>query len=436
VNADVVHILNAVRSHQSYWRDAIPLIASENVMSPLARNLLSSDLSHRYAEGKVGQRFYRGCKYIDEIEAKTIELAKDLFKAEHVNVQPISGVNANMATFFAFSKPGDKIISLKVSDGGHISHVKYSSAGLRGLKVYHHPFDAEKMNIDEEMMVEEILEVKPKIVLFGASLFLFPHPVKEAVDAAREIGAKIVYDGAHVLGLIAGGKFQDPLREGADVLTASTHKTFPGPQGGVIFCKKELAREIDLAVFPGTVSNHHLHHLAAFGITLAEMKEFGQEYAEQVIKNAKHLAKVLYKMGFNALCKRYDFTESHQIVIDVADLGGGREVAVRLEDAGIILNGNLLPLDSDMDAAKPSGIRIGTQELTRIGMGEEEMKEIAEFLERVLLKEEPPERVNKDVVEMKKRYQHVHYCFDTGRAYDFSCNISNLLSKGAFIDCE
>jgi Glycine/serine hydroxymethyltransferase len=236
--------------------------------------------------------------------------------------------------------------------------------------------------------------------------------------------------------LIAGGKFQDPLREGADVLTASTHKTFPGPQGGVIFCKKELAREIDLAVFPGTVSNHHLHHLAAFGITLAEMKEFGQEYAEQVIKNAKHLAKVLYKMGFNALCKRYDFTESHQIVIDVADLGGGREVAVRLEDAGIILNGNLLPLDSDMDVDKPSGIRIGTQELTRIGMKEEEMKEVAEFLERVLLKEEPPERVNKDVVKMKKRYQHVHYCFDTGRAYDFSCNISNLLSKGAFIDCE
>lgn len=424
---NVQDILDAVNSHQAYWRDVLPMIASENITSPLARSMLITDLSHRYAEGKVGHRFYQGCKYIDEIELKTIELSKELFKAEHVNVQPISGVNANIAAFFALSKPGDTILSLKVSDGGHISHVKYSAAGLRGLKVYSHPFDNERMNIDPERMVDTILEIKPRIVLFGASLFLFPHPVKEAVDAAKEVGADIVYDAAHVLGLIAGGKFQDPLREGADIMTASTHKTFPGPQGGIIFCKKEYAKEIDLAVFPGTVSNHHLHHLAALGITTAEMIKFGKEYAEQVVKNAKYLAKDLYNRGFNVLCKKYGFTESHQIVIDISSISNGKDAATKLEDAGIVVNANLLPKDVDSNIDDVSGIRIGVQELTRLGMREKEMKKVAEFIERVLLSEEKLSIIKEEVTAMKRTYQNVFYCFDFGRDNAYSFDFFNLI---------
>jgi glycine hydroxymethyltransferase len=162
------------------------------------------------------------------------------------------------------------MMALEVPVGGHISHAHVSAAGIRGLKVSAHPFDADKMNIDPDAMKKDILEKKPKIILLGGSLFLFPHPVKEAREAADEVGAKVMYDGAHVLGLIAGGQFQDPLREGADLMAGSTHKTFPGPQGGIILCKEELKDEIDDAVFPGVVSNHHLHHLACSGYSHAE----------------------------------------------------------------------------------------------------------------------------------------------------------------------
>ncbi|MCK5109255.1 MAG: aminotransferase class V-fold PLP-dependent enzyme, partial [Methanosarcinales archaeon] len=252
---DIDLIMRATEAHHEWYRDCLPMIASNNLTSNRVRLLAATDLAHRYAEGVVGHRFYQGCQYIDEIEAKTITLAKDLFRAEHVNVQPTSGVNANIAAFFALADPGDTIISLEVPQGGHISHVRYSAAGVRGLRVIAHPFDPEIMNIDTDRMVAMIRETKPRIVLLGGSLFLFPHPVREACEAAREVGATVVYDGAHVLGLIAGNCFQDPLREGADVMTGSTHKTFPGPQGAVIFCKEGLSEKIDEAVFPGTVSN-------------------------------------------------------------------------------------------------------------------------------------------------------------------------------------
>ncbi|MCK4458315.1 MAG: serine hydroxymethyltransferase, partial [Methanosarcinales archaeon] len=310
---DIDLIMRATEAHHTWYRDCLPMIASNNLTSRRVRLLAATDLAHRYAEGVVGHRFYQGCRYIDEIEAKTITLAKDLFRAEHVNVQPTSGVNANIAAFFALADPGDTIISLEVPQGGHISHVRYSAAGVRGLRVIAHPFDPDIMNIDADRMVERIRETEPRIVLLGGSLFLFPHPVREACEAAHEVGATVVYDGAHVLGLIAGKRFQDPLREGADVMTGSTHKTFPGPQGAVIFCKEGFSEKIDEAVFPGTVSNHHLHHLAGLGVALAEMIEFGEDYASDVIANAKTLAQSLYERGFDVLCEPRGFTESHQV---------------------------------------------------------------------------------------------------------------------------
>ena len=418
-------IVDAVVDHHARYRDSLCMIASENITSTLVRKLASSDLAHRYAEGTVGHRFYQGCEFIDTIEGKAVDLTEKLFKADHANVQPISGVNANLAAFFACTNPGDTIMSLNVPHGGHISHVKYSAAGICGLKTISHPFDAKTMNIDADAMVRGIYENKPKLVLFGASLFLFPHPVAEAREAADDVGATIVYDGAHVLGLIAGGQFQDPLREGADILTGSTHKTFPGPQGAVIMCKKELAQKVDDAVFPGTVSNHHLHHVAGLAVTLAEMEEFGRDYAKQIISNSKALAQSLHELGFNVLCEEQGFTQSHQVVVDVSDIGSGRAVAELLEDANIIANKNLLPWDDVHNIGEPSGLRLGTQELTRIGMKESEMEEIAQIMKRLLIDDVTCEKVKSDVIDLKRNHQYIHYCFDNGGAYD--CPVGDVI---------
>ena len=412
---EIEEIMEAVEQHQELYRNALPLIASENVTSEKVRILLASDLSHRYAEGEVGARFYQGCKYIDAIEGRAIRWARELFRAEHVNVKPISGVNANIAALFALASPGDRMMALSVPDGGHISHSAYSVPGLRGLKLERIPFDPKEMNIDIDRMERAIRETKPKLILLGASLFLFPHPIQEMLTAADEVDATLVYDASHVLGLIAGNKFQDPLGEGADVVTSSTHKTFPGPQGALILCKEVLGDRIDRAVFPGTVSNHHLHHIAGLAVTLQEMIHFGEAYAAQIQSNAKALAQALYEAGFNVLCEHKGFTESHQIAIDVRDLGGGDRIAKRLEEAYIITNKNMLPFDNEPD--NPSGIRLGVQELTRIGMKESEMIEIASLMRRLLIEEEPAIKVRNDVKALKNDFQNVHYSFDGGLAY-------------------
>jgi glycine hydroxymethyltransferase len=419
VNADVKKIVEAVEGSQELFKHSLPMIASENITSPLVRKVLSSDLGHRYAEGQVGHRFYQGCGFVDVIEGKAVQLAKEIFKAPHVNVQPISGVNCNIAAFFTLAEPGDKLVALAVPSGGHISHAKFSAAGIRGLKVYTHPFDNATMNIDTDLMIKNIRKIKPRVVMFGASLFLFPHPVKEAREVCDEVGASIVYDGAHVLGLIAGGQFQDPLREGVDIMTGSTHKTFPGPQGGIIMCQKKYADAVDDAVFPGTVSNFHLHHKAGLAITLAEMKKYGKAYARQIVKNSQALGAYMDELGFNVLCKDLGYTKSHQIAVDVSKIGGGSVLAAKLEQANIITNKNLFPWDHVNGTDDPSGLRLGTQELTRIGMKEREMREVAKLIKRVAIDKEKPEKVKKDVVQLKSQYQTVQYCFDGDGAYEF-----------------
>jgi len=409
-------IKEITKEHHNWMENSINLIASENITSTSVREALASDLSHRYAEGLSGCRLYEGCKYIDEIEDITVDLSKKIYNAEHANVQPVSGVTANMASFFALAKHGDPMMALEVPVGGHISHASVSAAGIRGLKVSPHPFDETKMNIDPDAMKKDILEKKPKIVLLGGSLFLFPHPVEEAREAADEVGAKVMYDGAHVLGLIAGGYFQDPLKEGADLLVGSTHKTFPGPQGGIILCKEDIAHKIDDAVFPGVVSNHHLHHLAALGIATAEMLEFGSAYSKQIIQNAKALAQELYELGFKVLCEDQGFTESHQLAMDVSNIGRAAILAKDLEANNIILNKNLFPWDDVNRSDDPSGIRIGTQEITRRGLKEAEMAEIAQFIKKVVI---DGKNVKEEVTEFINQYTTVKYAFKEDEAYKY-----------------
>ena len=406
-----------MKDHNDWMRNSINLIASENVTSSAVKTAMVSDLSHRYAEGQAYERFYQGCTYIDEIEDITKKLSCELYDCTYANVQPVSGVTANMAAFFGFSNIGDKMMAMNIPYGGHISHAKVSAAGICGLTTYDHPFDPSIMNIDIDAMNKKIRELEPKIILFGGSLFLFPHPIKEAVDAANEVGATILYDAAHVLGLIAGKQFQDPLKEGATAMMASTHKTFPGPQGGIILSQEENKDLIDNAVFPGVVSNHHLHHLAGLGIATAEMLEFGEDYAKQIIKNAKALAGALAEQGFNVMCEDLGYTESHQVAMDVRDVKRATILAKELELNNIILNKNLIPGDNVNDSDDPSGIRIGTQEITRRGMKEKEMEEVAEFIWRVAEGENVD--IKDEVTEFMSQYRTIHYAFEEEEGYKF-----------------
>lgn len=412
-------VFEIIEKHTKMMKESIPLIASENLTSLAVRRCYLSDFGHRYAEGKVGERLYEGCRYVDSIEGKAIELTKQIFDAEHANVQPISGVLANIAAFFALTNVGETIMSISIPCGGHISHDSVSAAGLRGLKVIHYPFDIEEMNIDVDATRKIALNQKPKLFILGSSLILFRQPVKEIREIADEIGARVMYDASHVLGLIAGKAFQNPIKEGADVVTGSTHKTFFGPQRAIILCKKVLADRVDKAVFPGVVSNHHLNTLAGYVVSAMEMLEFGEAYARQVVKNARILAEELYNLGYKVLGEKRGFTETHQVAVDVREFGGGEIVAKKLENAGVILNKNLLPWDTLDRTGNPSGIRIGVQEVTRLGMKEEEMKRIAEIIDAAIKEKKPVEKIKEEIKELKEQFSTIKYSFDESPAYYF-----------------
>lgn len=416
-------ILKHLKGHHALFQEVIPLIASENIPSPSVREALISDFGNRYAEGWPGERVYAGCSYIDEVESICIELAKKIFKAEFVDVRPISGVVANLVVYSVFAQPSDIILALSIPCGGHISMGKIDFGGtagaVRGLKVEYFPYDYDELTIDVDKTKEKIRMMaanneKPKLAMFGGSVLPFSQPVKELEEVFHEIGAKINYDAAHVSGLIAGNQFQDPLREGADSVTMSTHKTLPGPQHGMVLSWARYAEQIKKATFPGLVSNHHLNAVAGVAITLAEMQEFGEIYARQIIKNSRALGQALYERGLKVLGEQKGFSESHILWIDVWEHGDGGKIEGELEKANIITNRNLLPLDVKMGRhyKHPGGLRLGTQEVTRLGMKEEEMDIIAEFIKRVIIDKVPPTIVKKDVLSFRKSYQKVHFCFE------------------------
>ena len=407
--------------HNEWFRESIPLIASENVLSPAAREVMDSDLHNRYAEGLPGKRYYQGNIHFDEIERICEDLAKEVFGCRFADVRSTSGTVANLAVLMALAKPGDKITAVGLSDGGHLSHAKMGALGLRGLRAHNYPFDQKEMNIDPEGAKRLLREVRPRVALFGQSVYLFPTPLEELRSTMEEVDCAVWYDAAHVLGLIAGNRFQDPLKEGVDVVSGSTHKTLPGPQHGMILSdltRERLETSLRRGVFPGVTSNHHLHSVAALAVTLAEAKEFGEAYAEQTVSNAKALGQALFEHGMDVLCEPKGFTESHTLVVDVAEYHGGAKVAAALEHANIIVNKNLLPWDDD--PVHPSGIRIGTQEITRLGMKESDSAEVARLIARVVVDGIPPSDVLPDVKEFKKGFTKVRYCYFEGEdAYDY-----------------
>lgn len=409
-------VIDAVNASGKLYRNGLGMIASENIVSPMVQKIVSSDLHGRYAEGLPNKRYYQGCGDFDTIEDLGINLAKKLFDVPFANIQSTSGTVSNIAALKALSKPGDAITAVSTADGGHISHARMGAVGLRDLDLSTYPWDEERMEPDIDASASLIRELKPKIALFGQSVFLFPTPLKELADAAHEVGSTVIYDGAHVLGLIAGGCFQDPLHEGADVMTGSSHKTFPGPQGGFILSSSDdekFQRKLNNAVFPGTCSSYHLHHVAGKVIALAEFIEYGEDLSKNTVANAQALASALAAEGFDVLAESRGYTASHQVLTRHGELdsGAGAKAADLLEQAGIITNMNMLP--GDTKAMTPSGLRLGVQELTRVGMGTDEMVDVARFYSRVLIDNEDPKDVKTDVHDFKSQYQVIRYCFNS-----------------------
>jgi len=427
----VLKLIDASRNHEHYRdTECINLIASEGLKSPAVKQMLSfsSDLEGRYAEGEndlkghVKKRYYQGQKYMSLIEDYVTDLMKNLFKCNWGDIRLVSGTHANLATFKGLSSAAKnrKMVVTPLSCGAHISHDYTGLAGsVLGLENINHVYSIEEFNIDPDKSADVIRAAKPGIVTFGGSLFLFPHPVKELKAVADEVGAYVAYDASHVLGLIAGGVFQDPFNEGADFITSSTHKTFPGPQGGVILGNaknrqmERAIKSIQFAIFPLSTSNTHLGRLPALGIAALEMKLFGAELARQTVKNAQTAGQYLYENGVKVPCASKGFTRSHQIAVDVCDFGGGKKVAQELEDANIILNKNLLPYNDQNDRDNPSGLRIGFQDVTRRGFREGDIKHLCDLMLSVIKGKRKPAEVKESVIALKKGFNQVKYGFQS-----------------------
>ena len=411
--------VRAAVSRNEQWRgkQCINLLAPEAPTSPTVRALLSAEVGTRAAEGHIGavNRWFAGTKYIDEIEALCVELLKKVFRARYADHRLVAGMIGNMAVYSALAQPGDVVMSLPQPVGGHSSNLTDGPAGIRALRVVDIPFDPIDLEVDMDLFRKVAPLVRPRLVALGATMTLFPFPIRAIHELVAEWDGIVYFDGAHQLGLIAAGLFQDPLREGAVVMTGSAGKTFSGPQSGImVWDDPTLTVPLTRAVFPVLAATHQVNRVAALAVSASEMLAFGEVYMTQTVRNARALGKALQKRGIPLLGAHKNFTCTHQVVADVRGLGGGLDAARRLAEANIIANKNLIPADQPVDWERPGGLRMGTIEVTRLGMREQQMETIAEFMTRVVVEKENPVQVAKDVVEFRLPYQTIYYSFDNG----------------------
>jgi glycine hydroxymethyltransferase len=376
----------------------ILMIASENYASKAVMEAQGSLFTNKYAEGYPGRRYYGGCEYADEVERLAQKRAKKLFNVEHVNVQPHSGTQANMAVYFAMLQPGDTIMGMSLPHGGHLSHGSPVNFTGKLYKTVFYGVNKETGYIDMEEVRRLANEHKPKIIITGASAYPRIIDFKAFAEIAKEVGAYLMADIAHIAGLIVTGLHPSPVPY-SDFITTTTHKTLRGPRGGIVMCKADYAKAIDKAVFPGIQGGPLVHVIAAKAVAFQEaLSEDFKEYQQKVIKNAKTLAEALKKKGFKLVS---DGTDNHLMLVDLTNFNiTGKEAEEALDKAGITVNKNTIPFDTKPPTVT-SGIRIGTPSVTTRGMGEQEMEEIAEIIERVI-KNISNESVIKD---MKKKVQ-------------------------------
>ncbi len=382
---------NALRQHES-WRmgECLNMIVSENFSSPQTKGMLVTDFANRYT---APDRFYRGARFMDEVQALAEEVARKVYNAKFADVRPTSGHAADLAVLMTLVSPGDKIVTVGVQHGGYpgISHLGLGK--LLGLKNLYFAFDDEAVNIDAKATKRLLESEMPKLVIFGSSFIPFPQPVRE-VSGMVDRGTVCVYDGSHVMGLIAGGEFQDPLREGCSLLFGSTHKSLPGPQGGLLLGNnEEIFNRVSSQIHPGIIDNVHWNRVAALAVSLLEMMQFGKAYAQAVVKNSQALAKGLAERGVAVRGGSHGYSKSHQVLLE-CDKSRGELYGKRLEDANIIID---------------NGGRVGTSEATRMGMGPAEMDQIAELMAMAIQGKKPGDFIKKKVRSLIKDFKTPRY---------------------------
>lgn len=388
-------LFEAIQAEKKRQQNKIELIASENFVSEAVMEAMGSVLTNKYAEGYPGKRYYGGCEHVDVVEDLARDRAKELFGAEHANVQPHSGAQANMAVYFSVLEPGDTVLGMNLSHGGHLTHgspVNFSGT-LYNFVDYGVEKETEQLSYDK--VLEKAREVKPKLIVAGASAYSRTLDFAKFREIADEVGAYLMVDMAHIAGLVAAGLHPNPVPY-ADFVTTTTHKTLRGPRGGMILCKEEYAKKIDKAVFPGMQGGPLMHIIAAKATAFKEaLSDDFKEYCEQIIANAKALGEALVKEGIRVVSGG---TDNHLLLLDVTPLGITGKVAEHvLDEIGITVNKNTIPFDTESPFVT-SGIRIGTPAVTTRGFKEEEMQEIASIIS-LTLKSHEDEAVLKEASE-------------------------------------
>ncbi|CAM2197844.1 Serine hydroxymethyltransferase [Paraburkholderia kururiensis] len=417
-NADVAELVRDAVGRNAQWRgrQCLNLVAAESPTSLAARALLSSEVGIRASGGHIGRnnRFFTGMRFIDELESLCVELLKKAFRVRYADHRLMGGMAATLVAYTALAQPGDTIMSAPLPMGGDTSNRTNGPPGVRGLRVIDIPYSTKDGVIDLDEFAAVARRKRPAVTGLGMTLTLFPLPVREIKEIVSEWGGLVYFDAAHQLGLISAGLFQDPLGEGADVMTGSSGKTFSGPQGGVICWNDNRFTEvISETIFPVLTGSHQINRVAALAVTASEMLEYGPAYMGQVVANAQALASFLDDRGIKVLYGERGYTRTHQIVLDSRPAGSGREAVLRLEAANIICNEMPLPWDETGTAGVETGVRLGTVELTRRGMGRTEMEWIAERISRVLSGGEPT-AMAREVADFAGRFDIVYYCHEHG----------------------
>ena len=399
-----------IEAHEKLMdHQSIVLYAGSNVINPNVAKMLSSSIGIRPSLGYPGAKYNKGMEHANQLEIMLMSLLSKLFRAKYVEYRVPSGSIANLYAFMATTKPGDKIMAFSDQAAGHVTHHAEGAAGLYGLEIHDVPFDYSQMDVDKDALLEKAKKVLPKLIIVAGSMCLFPYSLSEVRKVADEVGAWVLYDAAHMGGLIAGGEFQQPLQEGADLMTGSTYKSFGGPPSGMVLTNSAvLGERIDKIAFPGLTANFDLSRTSAMIIAVLDLLAYGKEYSKMCVSNAKALAESLNNLGCEVFqINGKGFTNSQHVAVPAASYGGGDKASEILEKVNIITGGIELPLPpvkGDFNA-----MRLGTQEITRRGMRPDDMMKLAHFFYRSLIEHENPLNLKEEVIQFRKSFQNLHF---------------------------
>jgi len=395
-------VAESIEKEVNRQRNKLEMIASENFVSEAVLQALGTPLTNKYAEGYPGKRYYGGCEFVDVVEQLAIDRAKELFGADHVNVQPHSGAQANSAVYFAMLDPGDTILGLDLAHGGHLSHGMKKNISGKYYKSEFYQVREDNSYIDYDALLRKAREIRPKMIVAGASAYPRIIDFKAFSEIAKDAGSYLMVDMAHIAGLVAAGIHPSPVPY-ADFVTTTTHKTLRGPRGGMIMCREEYAKAIDSAVFPGTQGGPLMHVIAAKAVSFKEaLSDDFKAYQQQIVKNAKALAQAMMDEGFDLVSGG---TDNHLMLVDLTNVNvTGKQAQLWLDDVGITVNKNAIPFDKQKPSIT-SGIRIGTPALTTRGMKEADMKEIAGLFRLTLTDfENSADKVRSSVAALCRKY--------------------------------